>query len=65
MQNFTFFLIIIAIWIGLSSFSSAIHCSQTGKALNYKTEWHYWAGCVVEKPDGNRVLLQQMRDMEK
>jgi hypothetical protein len=35
------------------------------KTLNYKTEWHYWTGCVVEKPDGSRVLLKQMRDMEK
>ena len=51
--------------IGISSATDSIHCSAVGKTLNYKTEWHYGTGCVVEKPDGSRVLLKQMRDTEK
>ena len=63
----SFFAIIIplVIVLGCSVLSDIIHCSAVGKTLNYKTEWHYWTGCVVEKSDGSRVLLEQMRDMEK
>ena len=53
------------ICLGIVSGCNAISCSQIGKALSYKTEWHFWTGCVVEKPDGSRVLLNQIRDVEK
>lgn len=57
--------IFIMMSVGLSSATDSFRCYSVGKTLNYKTEWHYWTGCVVEKPDGSRVLLRQMRDMEK
>ena len=60
-----FFVTLGAIIIGVSSIGANIQCNETGKALSYKTEWHYWSGCVVTKPDGSKVLLKQMRDMEK
>lgn len=65
MNDFIFFAIIIAIFTIISAALGSTQCSQVGNALNYKTEWHYFTGCVVEKPDGKRVLLRQMRDMEK
>ena len=57
--------IVLILMIGVSCIMENIQCSQTGKALNYKTEWHYWTGCVVTKPDRSKVLLKQMRDMER
>ena len=57
--------IIIAACVGLAAIADSTECHETGKALNYQTEWHYWAGCVVTKPDGSKVLLKQMRDMDK
>ena len=54
--------VLFGVLLGISCFTESHTCSETGKALNYKTEWHYWTGCVVEKPDGSRVLLKQMRD---
>ena len=57
------FFTFLCVCAGISSIVDSTRCFQTGKTLNYKTEWHYWTGCVVEKPDGDRVLLRQMRDM--
>ena len=45
--------------------ADSTRCKEIGKVLNYKTEWNYWSGCVVTKPDGNKVLLRQMRDTER
>ena len=61
-MTFIFFAIIITICIGLSSALEYTQCSQVGKALNYKTEWHYFTGCIVDKP-GGKVLLKQMREL--
>ena len=63
--TFIFFIFLAALLVGFSAIVDSTRCSETGKALNYKTEWHYWSGCVVTKPDGNKVLLRQMRDMDK
>ena len=59
------FAMLYLVLLGVVSGMSAIECSQVGKVLNYKTEWHYWTGCVVEKPDGSHVLLKQIRNMER
>ena len=64
-MTFMILVILIMMSVGLSSATDSFRCYSVGKTLNYKTEWHYWTGCVVEKPDGGRVLLRQMRDMEK
>ena len=60
-----FFTILIAICTGLNCAVESTRCSEVGKVLSYKTEWKYFTGCVVEKPDGSKVLLRQMRDMER
>lgn len=56
------FLTFITICIGITNMVEMVRCDQVGKTLNYKTEWHYWTGCVVEKPSGEKVLLRQLRD---
>ena len=56
--------LIISVAILFESITGYLHCTEVGKTLNYKTEWHYWTGCIVEKPDGSKVLLRQMRAWE-
>lgn len=51
--------------LGISASTDIARCSAIGNALGYKTEWHYFTGCIVTKSDGSKVLLKQMRDMEK
>ena len=63
--TFIFFMIFVMICVGLSVTADSTRCKEIGKVLNYKTEWNYWSGCVVTKPDGNKVLLKQMRDTER
>lgn len=60
-----FFAIIIALAVGFETVTGIVQCSATGNALGYKTEWHYFTGCIVTKPDGSKVLLKQMRDTER
>ena len=57
--------IFFTVVIGCSCVSSSFQCSEVGNKLNYKTQWYFWTGCVVEKPDGSKVLLKQMRDFER
>ena len=63
--TFIFFAIFIALAVGFEAVTGITQCSATGNALGYKTEWHYFTGCIVTKPDGSKVLLKQMRDMER
>lgn len=58
-------IIFFVVIIGGASVSSSFQCSEVGNKLNYKTQWYFWTGCVVEKPDGSKVLLKQMRDFER
>ena len=60
-----FFGVIFLIMLGIPAFTGIARCSATGNALGYKTEWHYFTGCIVTKLDGSKVLLKQMRDMER
>ena len=60
-----FFAIFIALAVGFEAVTGMAQCAATGNALGYKTEWHYFTGCIVTKPDGSKVLLKQMRDMER
>ena len=68
-NDFAFTLVIVALFLIISLSFSCIteifNCSQAGKYLDQRTEWHLGVGCVVEKPDGSKVLLRQMRDMER
>lgn len=40
-------------------------CYAKAQALGYKCRYDYWAGCVLEKPDGKKVLLGKLRNVEE
>lgn len=51
--------IVGCILVGLDSIS----CSRTTAVLGYKSQYSVWTGCIVEKPNGEKVLLEQLRDI--
>ena len=52
-------------FIGLLVYScNRIECNAVGKKIELKTEYSFWAGCIVEKPNGQKVLLEQMRNIQ-
>ncbi len=59
-----FFGICIFICIAIASITDYQRCKETSNVLNYKYTWQYWTGCVIEKPDGTKALLRQMRNYE-
>lgn len=44
-------------------FADKVSCSATANALGYKPHYTLLTGCVVEKPNGTRVLLDQIRNV--
>ena len=60
-----FFLLLLLFALCMSSLTDYTRCKEISNALNYKYTWHYWTGCVIEKPDGSKALLRQMRDFER
>lgn len=36
-------------------------CKAKAKAINCECEYNYLTGCVLIKPNGDRVLLEQLR----
>ena len=57
-----FFACMLALTAGMSYFMGKTECNAKANVLGYKHEYHYWTGCVLEKPDGKKVLLKQLRD---
>ena len=61
---------IIAIVIVFGTYFGVIYvigknsCTAKANALGYKSSYRIFAGCVLEKPDGKKVLLEQLRDFE-
>ena len=53
---------IIGICVLLGFGASSFSCAQTGKALNLQANYNVFAGCVITKKDGTKVLLEQLRD---
>ena len=60
-----FFTFLILFSLMVSSIADYQRCKEISGALNYKYTWHYWTGCIIEKPDGSKALLRQMRDFER
>ena len=50
--------------IGFVYIIAKIECSSKANALGYKSNYAFFQGCVLEKPNGKKVLLQQLRDFE-
>ena len=65
LMTFIFFVFLASVIVIFSAGADSTRCREVGKALNYQTEWRFWSGCVVTKPDGNKVLLRQMRDVDR
>lgn len=47
----------------ISYFADKASCSATANALGYTSHYTLLTGCIIEKPDGRRVLLEQIRDV--
>lgn len=54
--------IVISCVCGLNYTFQKIQCTRTAKVLNYKSEYNYVTGCILEKPNGKKILLKQLRD---
>ena len=50
------FLIVVMVFV-----LSQLECTSKAKALGYKCEWGIFQGCVLEKPNGSKVLLENLR----
>lgn len=66
MKEIVFTIIIIASMIAFTTCISYLmgnqRCYAIANALGYKCEFHYFTGCVLEKPNGKKVLLKQLRE---
>ena len=57
------FLMIFVISITLIGFAGeSFSCSQKGKAIGLQAKYNIFAGCIITKKDGQKVLLEQLRD---
>ena len=54
------FLIVVMVVVMVSVLSQ-LECTSKAKALGYKCEWGIFQGCVLEKPNGSKVLLENLR----
>ena len=44
--------------------SEFLECHCKAAALGYKCSYGVFSGCVLEKADGKKVLLEQLRDFD-
>lgn len=56
-------LIMVALVVGIAHFMDKISCNATAKILGFTPHYSIFTGCVVEKPNGTRVLLDQIRNV--
>lgn len=55
------FISVSALTIGY--FVDKISCEATARALGFNPHYTLLTGCMVEKPNGTRVLLEQIRNV--
>lgn len=63
-ENLVIFLIIVGFIWGVFTFAIKIsekECSAKASAIGYKYEFGFFKGCVLEKPNGQKILLEQLR----
>lgn len=53
--------LIIVMGVVMIFVSSQLECTSKAKALGYKCEWGIFQCCVLEKPNGSKVLLENLR----
>lgn len=58
-----FLIVVMSVVMGvvIGSVLSQLQCTLKAKALGYKCEWGLLQGCVLEKPNGSKVLLENLR----
>ena len=59
-----FIVIIFMLAMTFNYITGLISCNAKASALGYKCEYHIFSGCVLTKPNGKKVLLEQLRDFE-
>lgn len=65
MKNDTIAIIIVLIlFLGLSYAICQKNCTAKAHALGYSCDYALFQGCVLIKPDGKRVLLEQLREFD-
>ena len=62
MKEIIFTVLFLGAIIVFDYYMGAIGCNAKAKAIGYKSEYHFFSGCVLEKPNGKKVLLKQLRD---
>lgn len=56
-------LILVVPLFTIAYFVDKISCEATAGALSFTPHYSIFTGCVVEKPNGTRVLLDQIRNV--
>ena len=55
-----FILLIVMVILGILVLSQ-LECTSKAKALGYTCEWGIFQDCVLEKPNGSKVLFENLR----
>ena len=50
----------LGIIVGAIKFEQ-LGCAAKANSLGYKYEWGLLQGCVLEKPNGDKILLEKLR----
>ncbi len=58
---FIFLVIISGLFV---CWSANYSCHKTANALGYKGNWGLGVGCVLEKPNGEKILKHNLRFIE-
>jgi hypothetical protein len=56
-------IILFAALLPLAFYIDKMECKAKANAIGYKCEYGILQGCILEKPNGKKVLLQQLRDI--
>lgn len=53
-------MVFLGIIVGAIKFEQ-LGCAAKANSLGYKYEWGLLQGCVLEKPNGDKILLEKLR----
>ena len=56
------FILISSFVFGFCYLVDKTECSIKARALGYSCSYGFFQGCVLIKPDGKRILLEQLRE---
>lgn len=61
---FLWFIVLMVILFAGNYLAAETRCTAKAEALGYMSDYKLFQGCVLEKPNGKKVLLEQLRDFE-